>query len=47
MLAQQKIGLKRSGSDKDEKWKSVKRQHYIKQNYPSKIGWKLNQKVLL
>ena len=29
-----------------EKWKLIKRRHYIKQNYPSKIGWHLNQKVL-
>lgn len=29
-----------------EKWKSIKRRHYIKQNYPSKIGWQLNQKIL-
>jgi len=28
-----------------ERWKSIKRRHYIKQNYPSKIGWRLNQKV--
>ena len=28
-----------------EKWKSIKRRHYIKQNYPSKIGWRLNEKV--
>ena len=28
-----------------EKWKLIKRRHYIKQNYPSKIGWRLNQKV--
>ena len=28
-----------------EKWKSIRRRHYIKQNYPSKIGWRLNQKV--
>lgn len=28
-----------------EKWKSIKRRHYIKQNYPSKLGWHLNQKV--
>lgn len=28
-----------------EKWKSIKRRHYIKQNYPSKIGWQLNQKI--
>lgn len=27
-----------------EKWKSIKRRHYIKQNYPSKVGWYLNQK---
>lgn len=30
-----------------EKWKSIKRRHYIKQNYPSKIGWSLNQKLVL
>ncbi len=30
-----------------EKWKLIKRRHYIKQNYPSKIGWHLNQKVLV
>ena len=29
-----------------EEWKSIKRRGYIKQNYPSKIGWQLNQKVL-
>jgi len=28
-----------------EKWKSIKRRHYRKQNYPSKVGWRLNQKV--
>ena len=28
-----------------EKWKLIKRRHYIKQNYPSKIGWRLNEKV--
>jgi len=28
-----------------EKWKTIKRRHYIKQNYPSKIGWHLNQRV--
>ena len=28
-----------------ERWKSIKRRHYIKQNYPSKVGWYLNQKV--
>jgi len=30
-----------------EQWKSTKRRHYGKQNYPSKIGWRLNQKVLV
>jgi len=29
-----------------ERWTSINRRHYIKQNYPSKIGWHLNQKVL-
>lgn len=29
-----------------EKWKSIKRRHYIKKNYPSKIGWQLNQKII-
>ncbi|MFA4998585.1 MAG: LAGLIDADG family homing endonuclease [Candidatus Paceibacterota bacterium] len=29
-----------------EKWKLIKRRNYIKQNYPSKIGWRLNEKVL-
>ena len=28
-----------------EKWKSIKRRHYIKQNYPSKVGWRLNEKA--
>ena len=28
-----------------EKWTLIKRRHYIKQNYPSKVGWQLNQKV--
>jgi hypothetical protein len=28
-----------------EKWKLIKRRHYIKNNYPSKIGWRLNQKL--
>jgi len=28
-----------------EKWKLIKRRHYIKQNYPSKIGWHLNEKA--
>jgi hypothetical protein len=26
-----------------DQWKLTKRRHYIKQKYPSKIGWKLNQ----
>ena len=26
-----------------ERWKSIKRRRYVKQNYPSKIGWQLNQ----
>lgn len=26
-------------------WESVVRRHYIKKNYPSKIGWKLNSKL--
>lgn len=26
-------------------WKLMKRRHYLKQNYPSKIGWQLKQKV--
>ena len=29
-----------------EKWKLIKRRGYIKQNYPSKIGWRLNEGVL-
>ncbi|MEK7541044.1 MAG: hypothetical protein AAB529_02295 [Patescibacteria group bacterium] len=29
-----------------DKWESVKRRHYKKENYPSKIGWYLNKKVL-
>jgi len=29
-----------------ERWKLIKRRHYVKQNYPSKINWRLNQKVL-
>ena len=29
-----------------EKWKSIKRRDYLKQNYPSKIGWHLNQKIV-
>jgi hypothetical protein len=28
-----------------EKWHTTKRRHYRKVNYPSKIGWRLNQKV--
>jgi len=33
-----------------KKWENVKlknRRYYIKQNYPSKVGWHLNQKVLV
>lgn len=26
-----------------EKWISIERRHYIKQNYPSKVGWHLNK----
>lgn len=29
-----------------KKWKSMKRGHYVKQNYPSKIGWRLNEKII-
>jgi len=25
-------------------WRSIKRRHYIKRNYPSKVGWSLNRK---
>ena len=28
-----------------EEWKLIKRRYYIKQNYPSKIGWHLNKKT--
>jgi len=28
-----------------KKWRLIKRRGYTKQNYPSKIGWHLNQKV--
>ena len=28
-----------------ESWESKPRRHYIKKNYPSKIGWHLNQQV--
>lgn len=28
-----------------EKWKLINRRHYIKQNYPSKIGWHLKAKL--
>ncbi len=28
-----------------DQWKSIKRRHYIKKNYPSKIGWHLNEKL--
>jgi len=30
-----------------EEWESIERRHYLKQNYPSKIGWQLNQKISL
>ena len=30
-----------------EKWKLIKRRDYKKQNYPSKIGWRLNRKILV
>jgi len=29
-----------------KKWESIKRRHYAKQNYPSKVGWRLNEKVI-
>ena len=29
-----------------KKWKLMKRRHYVKQNYPSKIGWRLNEKAI-
>lgn len=28
-----------------ERWKLINRRHYIKKNYPSKIGWHLNNKL--
>ena len=28
-----------------EKWKSIKRRHYAKHDYPSKVGWQLNQSL--
>jgi len=28
-----------------EKWKSIKRRHYIKRNYHSKVGWHSNLKI--
>ncbi len=30
-----------------EKWQSIERRHYIKRNYPSKIGWHLNAKLYI
>ena len=30
-----------------DKWKTINRRHYIKKNYPSKIGWHLNAKLPL
>lgn len=29
-----------------DQWELIERRHYIKENYPSKIGWKLNQKII-
>ncbi|MDP3883271.1 MAG: LAGLIDADG family homing endonuclease [Candidatus Staskawiczbacteria bacterium] len=29
-----------------DQWKLIKRRHYKKENYPSKIGWHLNEKAL-
>lgn len=28
-------------------WRLIERRHYIKRNYPSKIGWQLNQKAIV
>ena len=28
-----------------DKWNSIKRRNYVKKNYPSKIGWHLNEKI--
>ena len=28
-----------------ERWTNIKRRHYIKKNYPSKIGWHLNKQL--
>jgi hypothetical protein len=28
-----------------EEWQNIKRRHYIKQDYPSKIGWHLNKNL--
>jgi intein-encoded DNA endonuclease-like protein len=28
-----------------EKWKLIERRHYLKENYPSKVGWHLNHKI--
>ncbi len=30
-----------------DQWKLIKRRHYKKENYPSKIGWKLNPKITI
>lgn len=30
-----------------KKWKSIKRRHYLKKDYPSKVGWHLNHAVLV
>lgn len=29
-----------------DKWTSIQRRHYIKKNYPSKIGWHLKEKIV-
>jgi len=29
-----------------DQWKLIKRRNYTKENYPSKIGWHLNEKIL-
>ena len=28
-----------------EKWQSIKRRHFIKNNYPSKVGWRLSEGI--
>ncbi|MFH1968122.1 MAG: LAGLIDADG family homing endonuclease [bacterium] len=39
-----KLYLERK-KDVFEKWKTIKRRHYKKQNYPSKIGWRLSEGI--